>query len=390
MQTPDTPWWGRRTGHALRALLGSCLLLACGEPLAVLADHRVEYVRFDDLTPPYLTLRQSWNALGMDDRDRVYIIWTSTRDDGREDAALFRYTRATGEREFLGSFIDVATRQGNIRDGEQIPKGHTRIVQVGRKLYMGSQGFHDFKAEIDALPSYRGAHLFSYDLDTGAFDDVSRNLPGGVIIEHQGIISLAATRPSTGYSWASRIHWVIWCCSTSAHSRFRKVAPGIPWQRNHVVSREILVTRTGKVYTYRGSEDPEYRDLENEVWVYDIARDTFSATGQVLKGGFWSGKAETRDRSTVYMSTVSGELYAFDVARERFSHLGQFIDPARRERSAAIPRALSVRHRAGYSRALDHRRAHPDAHRGHDGRRRSDALDQLQHRGPNLQQAQRP
>ena len=39
-----------------------------------------------------------------------------------------------------GTFIDVATASNNIHDGEQIPKGHTRIIQVGRKMYMASQG----------------------------------------------------------------------------------------------------------------------------------------------------------------------------------------------------------------------------------------------------------
>ena len=308
-------------------LLCASVVAACGQPTTTVEAYAVEYVRFDDIAPPYLTLTQSWNALGLDDRDRAYILWTSTRNDGREDAALFRYTHATGQREFLGTFIDVATAQGNIQAGEQIPKGHTRIVQVGRKLYMGSQGFHDFKAEIDALPTYRGAHLFSYDLDSGAFDDVSRNLPGGVVIEHQGIISLAySPEHELLVGLAHPLgDLVLFDVRTE---RVRKIVPGIPWQPNGVVSREILVTRTGKVLSYRGSEEPQYRELENEVWSYDLASDRTTQTGQWLKGGFWNGKAETRDRNTVYMSTVSGELYAFDVRSERFSHLGHFIDPA--------------------------------------------------------------
>jgi len=289
-------------------------------------SYAITYVPFEDVAPPYLTLTESWNALGTDDQDRVYIVWTSTRDDGRGDAALFRYTHRTGAREFLGSFIDVATRQGNIRPGEEIPKGHTRILQVGRKLYLGSQGFHDFKEGIDDLPNYRGAHLFSYDLDTGAFDDVSRNLPGGVLLPHQGIVALNHS-PELGLlvGLAHPLGDIVLYDLRSG--TVRKVVPGIPWALNHVVSREIVVTRTGKVYTYRGPEDPSLHAITDEVWEYDIAADRMRGTGQFLEGGFWNGQAVTRNRSTIYLSTVSGELYRLDVASGRFTHLGHFTDP---------------------------------------------------------------
>ena len=67
-------------------------------------------------------------------------------------------------------FINTAGAQHNLEPGEELPKGHSRIVQVGRKLYMTSQNFHDFKGSLDQLPEYRGAHLFSYDLDSGVFE----------------------------------------------------------------------------------------------------------------------------------------------------------------------------------------------------------------------------
>jgi hypothetical protein len=307
---------------------------------AVKDNYAIQYVTFDDITPSYLTLTQSWNALGKDDRDRVYIIWTGTRTDGREDAALFRYTQVTGKREFLGTFIDVATAQNNILDGEQIPKGHTRILQVGRKMYMASQGFHDFKGPIDTLPDYRGAHLFSYDLDTGAFDDVSRKLPGGVLIEHQGIVAL-------NYSPE---HQVLVGLSHPlgdlvvfdlARGAVRKVVHGIPWQLNHVVSREIVVTKQGKVYTYRGPEDPALRADRNEVWVYDLKTGTMKKTGQWLSGGFWNGQAVTADRNKIYLSTVSGQLYVLDTNQGSFSSLGHFMAAADYNGPAKY-RAISV------------------------------------------------
>ena len=296
-----------------------------GAARAFTGTYSVAYVPFEDVAPPYLTLTESWNALGLDDQDRVYIVWTSTRDDGRGDSALFRYTHSTGRREFLGTFIDVATRQGNLLQGEEIPKGHTRIVQVGRALYLGSQGFHDFKEGIDDLPNYRGAHLFRYDLDTGAFDDVSRTLPGGVVLPHQGIVALNHS-PEHGLL-VGLAHPLGDIVLYDLRRGTVRTVPGIPWAPDRVVSREIVVTRTGKVYTYRGPEDPFLDTLRDEVWEYDLATGRMRGTGQVLTGGFWNGQAVTRDRMTIYLSTVSGELYRLDVGSGRFTHLGHFLDP---------------------------------------------------------------
>lgn len=287
--------------------------------------YRIRYVSFDDATPAGHTLTQAWNSLGTDHRDRVYINWTSTRDDGREDTVLFRYHPRSARTEFLGSAIDAATAQGNLADGEQIPKCHPRIQQVGRRMYMTSQGFHDFKTEIDTLPDYRGSHLFSYDLATDTFSDVGRDLPGGVLIEQQGIVALAWSPEHRLLVGLSHPHGDIVLFDPRSRQVVRTV-PGIPWELNRVVSREIVVTRTGKVYTYRGPEDPTLSADENEVWEYDIATDTMRATGHKLTGGFWNGQAISADRERIYLSTVSGQLYRLDVADGTFTSLGYLID----------------------------------------------------------------
>jgi hypothetical protein len=94
------------------------------------------------------------------------------------------------------------------------------------------------------------------------------------------------------------------------------------------VSREILVTRQGKVYMYRGSEDPSLRANKNEVWVYDLKTGKMKKTGQWLKGGFWNGQAQTADRKKIYVSTVSGQLYVLNTQKGTFSSLGHFMDSA--------------------------------------------------------------
>jgi hypothetical protein len=62
--------------------------------------------------------------MGMDSTERVHIGLTSKRSDGRRDFAVFRYEPPTGDRRFLGPFIDVSQAAWNLRPSEEIPKGH--------------------------------------------------------------------------------------------------------------------------------------------------------------------------------------------------------------------------------------------------------------------------
>lgn len=259
--------------------------------------------------------------MGMDDKGRVYIGFTSTRNDGRGDFAVFRYDPASGERLFLGTFLDIAKAAGNLQDGESIPKGHTRMIFVDGKMYMASQGFHDLKQEIDTLPTYRGSHLFAYDTTAGTWQDLSASLPGGVVTEHEGIISLNIIPEE---------HLLVGLAHPSSDivlfdyktNQFVKVVPGIPWKLGNPLSREIIVTPNGHIYTYRGTEDPAQRNESHPVWVYDIHTDEMKNTGFEVTNGFWNNQTQTRDGSKIYVSTVNGELYEFDVATETFTDLG--------------------------------------------------------------------
>jgi len=91
--------------------------------------------------------------MGMDGQERIYIGFTSAHVDGREDFVVFRYDTSTGERRFLGTFMDASQAAGNLMPAEEIPKGHTRMLEIDGRMYMGSQGFHDLKATIDTSPT---------------------------------------------------------------------------------------------------------------------------------------------------------------------------------------------------------------------------------------------
>jgi hypothetical protein len=278
-------------------------------------------ISFDDLAPPGISLQQSWNGMGMDDRGHIFIGFTSMRADGREDFAVFCFDPETGERTFLGTFLDVVASAGNSQDGESIPKGHTRMVFAEGKMYMGSQSFHDLKWEIDSLPTYRGSHLFAFDILAGTWSDLSAALPGGVVMEHEGIISL---------NILPQEHLLVGLAHPSSDiilydyqlEQLVDIVPGIPWELGNPLSREVIVAPSGNIYTYRGTEDVRQREETHAVWVYNIHTGEMKDTGFPITNGFWIGQIQTRDGGQIYINTTGGEIYKFDVASETFTDLG--------------------------------------------------------------------
>lgn len=287
-------------------------------------DITYQLISFDDITPPELTTKACWNALGMDNQERVYIGFTSNRSDGREDFAVFRYDPDSGERLFLGTFINVSQAANNLLPGEEIPKGHTRMIYIDGKMYMGSQGFHDFKKSIDDLPKYRGSHLYAYNLSSGKWKDISKTFPDGVITKHQGIIALSYTPAFNLLIGLTHPHSDI-VLFNYQENKVLKVVPGIPWQFGNPLSRQIVITPKGKIYTYRGTEEPVQRNEIHNIWVYDLKTEKMKKTNYSCTGGFWNGQTLTRDGSKIYISTVQGELYVLDVETEVFTHLGHFL-----------------------------------------------------------------
>ena len=298
-------------------------------PTWAVGDQGVEWtqVSFDDIAPAGIALNQCWNGMGMDDQGRIYIGFTSERlADRREDFVVFRYDPATGERLYLGTFMDSATAAGNLQEGESIPKGHTRLIFADGKMYMGSQSFHDLKWEIDTLPTFRGSHIFAYDIAAGSWQDLAAGLPGGVVTEHEGIIALNILRDE---------HLLVGLAHPSSNivlydyqaNELVKIVPGIPWKLGNPLSREVIVAPSGNIYTYRGTEAVDQRHETHSVWVYNIHTGEMKDTGFTMTNGFWIGQTETRDGSKIYINTTGGELYEFDVATETFKDLGYELPP---------------------------------------------------------------
>ena len=287
-------------------------------------DIRWAEIDFDDLTPGYVSLQQCWNGMGMDDQGRIYIGFTSMRHSGGEDFVVFRYDPRSGVKTFLGTLIDVAEAAGNLAPGESIPKGHTRLIYADGIIYLGSQGFHDFKWEIDDLPKYRGAHIFAFDTQKGTWRDLAAKMPDGVILKNQGIVALGIQRDQHLLVGLAHPYSDIILYDYQEET-LKDVIPGIPWQLGNPLSREVILAPSGRIYTYRGTEDPSQRDESHPVWVYDPQSGEMTSTGFEMTQGFWIGQTEKRDGSKIYVSTTNGQLYEFDTALETFKDLGYLL-----------------------------------------------------------------
>jgi hypothetical protein len=281
-------------------------------------------IEFDDLLPPYISLQQCWNSMGIDPQGRVYIGFTSDRTTGGEDFAVFRYDPATGQKSFLGSLVDVARSHGNLASEESIPKGHTRLIFADGKIYMGTQGFHDFKRDIDDLPKYRGAHLFAFEVSNNTWEDLSARFPGGVIVKNQGILAMGILRSQHLLVGLTHPLGDILVFNYRAN-QLVKLIRGIPWKFGNPISRELIVTPTGRIYTYRGTEDLKQRAEKNPVWVYDPQQNGLINTGFLSSQGFWIGQTQTHDGRKIYVSTTNGQLYEFDTLTEKFKDLAYLL-----------------------------------------------------------------
>lgn len=297
------------------------------EELADSFEYKWHEIAFDDLIPDDLDvdLSQCWNGMGMDDKGRIYIGFTSFRDDSKsEDFVVFRYDPATGDREYLGSFMDIAAANNNLAEGESIPKGHTRMIFADGVMYMGSQGFHDLKWEIDDLPSYRGSHIFAYDTRTESWLDLSAEMPGGVVTEHQGIVGMNILRDEGLLVGLVHPHSDLALYDYQSR-QLVDVVKGIPWSLGNPLSRDVIVAPSGNIYSYRGTEEPRQRKEVHPVWVYNIHTGEMKQTDTTMTNGFWIGQTETRDGRKVYVTTVNGQLYEFDTATEEFKDLGYML-----------------------------------------------------------------
>jgi hypothetical protein len=213
------------------------------------------------------------------------------------------------------------------------------MLEIDGKMYMGSQGFHDLKATIDTSPT-TGDRICMLTIFRGKLEDcqplASRRRGDGaprlIALSHApgADLLVGLAHPSSDI-----------VLFDYKHGRVQQIVPGIPWRLGNPLSREVVVTKKGKIYTYRGTEDPAQRDKVHRIWAYDLKTNASTETAYTATGGFWNGQTWTRDGETIYLATVNGELYRLDVETEVFTHLGHFLP--KEEYRAGGPSGFPIR-----------------------------------------------
>jgi hypothetical protein len=264
-------------------------------------------IQFDDLKPGGQTMNWVWQSVGVDHQDNVYLIVGGARN-GTLDCAWFKYNHKTGERSLIGSLREIADSYDNLGDGEIIAKGHTGIEELNGVMYTGTKGFHDAR---DYNTSYRGSHLFSYNITTGVADDLGRTQPDGVFQLHQGIDNVAPW-PEFGKVIASSTPFFDLIIYDPQTHEAQIIEPYGSRQDN--IGREIVTTPQGKVYFGCGWSNTTLKS-------YDITTGEVTTTNMRLSDGFINAKAQTKDRNICFISTIRGNVYKLDARSETLEHI---------------------------------------------------------------------
>ncbi len=276
-------------------------------------------IPFGDLAPRGIPQAFSWNALGVDPDDRVYVVFGDggLRDPKPADCLLYSYDSRSGERRRLGSFRAASEDAGNWREGEAFMKGHTALVYRDGKMWMGSMPFHDAKEPVQ--DAYRGSHLFAWDSRTGKLRDMSVQEPGGIVQERSGIMVLAPY-PLEGGLFGMSIPRGDLLFFDSASGGLERAVPGPAEAVGQQPPRAVAVAPDGRVFFAFGTRDCA-------LLVYDPGIGGIRRTAATTTGGFWNGSALARDGRGAYLSTAWGELFFLDFAQERVESLGHFLPP---------------------------------------------------------------
>lgn len=304
------------------------LLTAISLCINSLAASSVNFIQFDDIKPAGFSLDESWNGMGMDHDQNVYIgishRHVASTYDARDDVALFRYNAKTGQRQFLNTVKGISAAAGNLGPNqhwpqeESIAKIHSPITEYNGKMYFSSHDYHGLESDYSDTINHRGGHFYSYNLTTGQFDDLSKSDPYGVSVRHQGIITMGALKAHNklaGYTfpWGDILIYDLATRRTTSYP-----APAEWRVLGNYCSREIITTNKGKVFfSYNAANAPLYE--------LNAVTGVMKKTSYTLHNGFIPSLIETHEGRMVYFNNMDGYLHAFDTETETLQNLGYCI-----------------------------------------------------------------
>ncbi len=238
----------------------------------------------------------TYNALSKASDGRIYYILSSERiDDGGK---FYVYDPAKEESTFLADLTEICGEAGS--DSIAQGKSHARFYEYQGKLYFSTHiGYYEMVDGMERLPEqapdgfglYPGGHFLSYDLRSGAFEDLATVPNGeGVVAMHMDTKRgqlFALTWPEGLF-----IHYDV------EKREMHNLGPtsgrgeaGTVGQDFRVLCRSILVDGKGDAY---------YSTAEGQVFRYDAQEKRLEALPLDLRLDYFGTYDHTRPGSMAF------------------------------------------------------------------------------------------
>lgn len=286
------------------------------------------------LPPTMGPLHVTWNSVGIDDDDNVYVVWgdekgsvlkhKNTTGINYSDCVLAKFDTKTETHEIIASLADVLRAEDNWLEGEYVEKGHTPLPVANGKLYIGTMEFHSIEGTREfvtkEMEKYRGAHLLEYNIKSGEFKDVTRDMPGGVLFPKQGIIALDYL-PEYNYIVAFSIPRGDIALYNTLSEKVDTIIPGPDEELGNLVYRNIMATSKGKIYFgFR-----EFTDASRGT-LYELDVNTFKTKRLMdMPGSVINGYVQSNDRKHIYIINQFCDVLHINVETEEIKNIGIMV-----------------------------------------------------------------
>ncbi len=274
----------------------------------------------------FLEAHDTYNAISKASDGKIYYILSSDRIDVA--GKMFVLDPVIGSLQYLANLSEICGE----KEQRSIPQGksHVRFFEYNGKLYFSTHvGYYELIDGMDRLPVhppdgyglYNGGHILSYDLKTGAFEDLSK-LPNG-----EGVVSMTMDLERGhifGISWPTGnfFSYDVNKKKLLLHGKFSgNGEDGIPGEDFRSLCRSLVVdprdgtvyfsTAEGKIYCYN-----QEWDTVKQLKDFDLVVDYFGKYDPKQPGSmgynwrkiFWYAP----ERLAYAVHGNSGYLFKFD------------------------------------------------------------------------------
>jgi hypothetical protein len=316
------------------AMLGGCVWLAA---VPAVADVPVRVVRFGDLQPRGAGIDNTFEAVGFDPRERVYVALCNGQElPGVGNCYVFRWNPKTGARRYFDNFLDAARRAGNLGPNrhwdkpETLVKGHTHLWYMGGRMWMGTMNVHGY----DDYTNIRGVHLMALDLATGRLTDHAQWQPKGVFHERGGTYTLEVM-PSRNLVISIGVPNCTIVTYNPTTRATRRVA-GVPREDNPQLSgRDMTLLAGGNLLYQCGSGSTPFG-------LYNVITGKNEVLDFHVDNPLSLAYARTSDGRFAYINDHAG-IYRFSLATKKGSRLASLVAGGGRNQVSPVNLSLDER-----------------------------------------------